>query len=100
MNRTAHRLATATALVLVVLVSATAQARIPVSESPTPSVQGRGATAANQAAVPPATQDRGFHWGDAAIGAAAGVAIVLVAFGLTLVVRDRPGVRRSVLRQM
>ena len=32
----------------------------------------------------------GFHWKDAGVGAAAALALVTIAFGLVLVLRDRP----------
>lgn len=35
-------------------------------------------------------RDEGFHWEDAGVGAAATLAIATIAFGLALVVRQRP----------
>ena len=44
-------------------------------------------------------QDEGFRWEDAGVGAAATLAMVTIAFGLALVVRQRPVLRGPARRR-
>ncbi len=109
-KRLATNAAVALALALAAIAAPAAEASYPAGDRPVPQVQATvdqgspngpaGAEAVHRRAIDQApvvrtSKNGGFHWGDAGIGAASGLAIALTALGLTLLFREHVGSSRS-----
>jgi hypothetical protein len=77
----------------------TSQTTAPANRPQSASLRGQNTPSVPPTVVRVTTPDGSFHWGDAGIGAAGGLALAMLALGLTLVLRSQRPTTRSPAHQ-